>query len=66
MGPYLTSAAPEAAPDAAFAEDAATLKSEQLLQRYRGSIRRWRHAVLRFRRSRILTPTCQVRLIYRW
>jgi hypothetical protein len=33
MGPRLTSAAPEAAPDALFATDAATLRSEQLPQR---------------------------------
>jgi hypothetical protein len=56
MGPCLTSAAPEAAPDAVFAENTATLKSEQLPQRYRGSIRRWRHAVLRFSKSPILAP----------
>jgi hypothetical protein len=33
MGARLTSATPEAAPDAVFAGDAATLKSEQLPQR---------------------------------
>ncbi len=47
MGPRLTSAAPEAAPDAVFATDAATLRSEQLRSDHRGFILRWLHADLR-------------------